>query len=82
MTLGSAGLYDLDTKCIPDVLNLRAQRPEAAVVKVISGKDNQSVRVLIPGEHVGYQGFHDALIHDMVDADAPYVAVSDLSALH
>ena len=53
----------------------------AAVVKVMSGKDSQCVRVLIPDEIVGYQGFHDVLLNDMADADVPYVAVSDLSAL-
>ena len=51
------------------------------VVKVMSGKDSQCVRVLIPDENVGYQGFHDVLLNDMADADAPYVAVSELSAL-
>ena len=81
VTLGSAGLYDLDTRYIPDVLGLRARRPEAAVVKVMLRKDNRCVRVLIPDENVGHQGFHDVLLNDMADADAPYVAVSDLSAL-
>ena len=81
VTLGSAGLYDLDTRYIPDVLGLCARRLEAAVVKVLSRKDNRCVRVLIPDENVGHQGFHDVLLHDMADADAPYVAVSDLSAL-
>ena len=82
VTLGSAGLYDLDTRYIPDVLGLRARRPEAAVVKVMSRKDNWCVQVLIPDENVGNQGFHDILLHDLADADAPYVAISDLSALH
>ena len=82
VTLGSAGLYDLDTRYIPDVLGLRARRPVAAVVKVMSRKDNRCVRVLIPDKNVGHQvRFHDVLLHDMADADAPYVAVSDLSAL-
>ena len=48
VTLDSAGLYDLDTKCVPDVLGLRARRPEAAVIKVMTGR----VRVLIPDEKV------------------------------
>ena len=82
VTLGSARLYDLATSYIPDVLGLRARRPEAAVVKVMLRKDNRFVRVLIPDENVGHQGFHDVLLHDMANADAPYVAVSDLSALH
>ena len=82
MTLGSAGLYDLDTRYIPDVLGLHAQRPEAEVVKVMLRRDNRCVRVLMPDENVVHKGFHDVLLHDMADADVPYVAVSDLSALH
>ena len=75
VTLGSAGLYDLDMRYIPDVLSLRARWPEAAVVKVMSRKDNRCVRVLIPDENVGHQEFHDVLLHDMANADVPYVAV-------
>ena len=81
VTLGSAGLYDLDTRYIPEVLGLRARWPETEVVKVMSRKDNRCVRVLIPDQNVGHKGFHDVLLHDMTDADPPYVAVSDLSAL-
>ena len=54
VTLGSGGLYDLDTRYIPDVLGLRARRPEAAVVEVMSRKDNQCVWVLIPDGNVGH----------------------------
>ena len=50
-------------------------------MKVMSGKDNR-VWVLIPDENVGYKGFCDVLLHNMAEADAPYVAVSNLSALH
>ena len=37
VTLGSDELYDYDTECVPDILGLRARRPEAAMVKVMSG---------------------------------------------
>ena len=50
-------------------------------MKVMSRKDNRCVWVLIPDENVGHKGFHDVLLHDMADADPPYFAVSDLSAL-
>ena len=42
--LDSSGIYDLNTKCVPDVLGLHARRPEAAVVKVMTGRDSWSVR--------------------------------------
>ena len=81
MTLGSAELFDLDLECVPDVLGLHARSPEASVVKVILGRDSQCVRVLLPDDNVGHRGFHDVLLFGMTDADTPYVAVSDLSAL-
>ena len=45
------------------------------------GHDSQCVRVLIPDDNVGYRGFHDVMLVDRTEEDAPYVAVSDLSAL-
>ena len=39
------------------------------------------IRVVIPDDNVGTDGFHEVLIHDMADADAPYVPVSDLGCL-
>ena len=31
---------------------------------------------------MGHGGFHDVLLHDMAEADSPYVATSDFMALH
>ena len=35
----------------------------------------------IPDDDVGHRGFHDVVLVDRTEEDAPYVAVSDLSAL-
>ena len=69
----SIGIYHLNIKCVPDVLGLRVWRPEAAVVKVMSGRDSRSVRVLVPDENVRYRGFHDVTLLDMVNAAGPDV---------
>ena len=45
------------------------------------GSDSDCVCVLIPDDDVGYRGFHDVVLVDRMEEDAPYVAVSDLSAL-
>ena len=37
--------------------------------------------MLIPDDDVGYRGFHDVVLVDRMEEDAPYVAVSDLLAL-
>ena len=80
LTLQSYSLYDLNSE-IPDVIGLRAIQPDAAVVKVMSIPNNRCVRVVIPDNNVGTDGFHEILIHDMADADAPDVPVSDLGCL-
>ena len=80
LTLQSDRLYDLDSG-IPDVIGLRAEQRDAAVVKVMLIPDNRCIHVVILDDNVGTGGFHEVLIHDMADADAPYVAVSDLGSL-
>ena len=80
VTLNYDGLYDLDIS-IPDVIGLRAWQLEAAVVTVMSIQYNRCVRVVIPDQNVGHEGFHEVLIHDMAEADSPYVAMGDLANL-
>ena len=62
-----------------DVLGLPARHSEEPVVKVMLRND--SVRVLIPDDNIRHRDFHDVLLFDMTNEDAPYVAVNDLSAL-
>ena len=33
---------------------------------------------MIPDDHVGTDWFHEVIIHDMADANTPYVAISEL----
>ena len=80
LTLQLDCLYDLD-KDIADVIGLRAIQPDATVVKVMSIPNNGCVRVVIPDNNVGTHGFHEIIIHDMADADAPDVPVSELGCL-
>ena len=53
--LDSDGVYELTT--VPDVLGLHARWPGVAVVKVLLGRDAQSVRVLVPDPRVNDRGF-------------------------
>ena len=66
--LDSEGVYDLAT--VPDVFGLRGRRPDAAVVKVLLGRNPSSVRTLVPDSCVFDWGFHDVSIVDMEDTDA------------
>ena len=72
-------LYDLPAG-IPDVMGLQALRPSAAVCKVMSIPDSNSVRVIIPDEHVP-TGFHEILIEDMGMKEWPKVALSEIGCL-
>ena len=72
-------LYDLPPG-IQDVIGLQALRPSAAVCKVMSTTESNSVRVITPDEHVP-TGFHEILIEDMGLAEWPKVPMSDIGCL-
>ena len=80
LNLQSDRLYDLDSD-IPDVIGLCVMQPDAAVIKVMSTPDNCCIRVVIPDDHLGTDGFHEILIHDMEEEDPPIVALSNLRCL-
>ena len=65
---------------IPDVMGLRATRPSAAIVKVMSVPDSRCVRVVLPDDHLNI-GFHEILIHDLEEEDLPFVVMSELGCL-
>ena len=76
--LHSEGVFELE-KTVPDVLGLCGRRPDAAVVRVMQGRDARSVRVLIPDPRVLERGFHDVTIIDMEETAEPAVSEADLS---
>ena len=71
--------YDLPED-ITDVMGLQALRPCAEVCKVMTVPNSGCVRVVTPDEHVS-TGFHEILIHDMVQEDWPLVTLSDIGCL-
>ena len=62
------------------MMGLQALRPSAAVCKVMSIPDSNSVRVITPDEHVP-TGFHEILIEDMGLKEWPKVALSEIGCL-
>ena len=79
LDIRSEKLYNLAPD-IPDGMGLRALRPSAAVVKVMSVWDSQCIRVVTPDDHVAC-GFHEILLHDMGEEELPFVATSELDYL-
>ena len=65
---------------IPDVMGLRAFRPDAAAVKVMSVRDNRCILVVTPDDHVTC-GYHEILLHDMGAEELPFVSLSELDYL-
>ena len=51
LDITSEKLYDLAAD-VPDVMGLRALRPSAAVVKLMSVPDSRCIRVVTPDDHV------------------------------
>ena len=70
---------ELDLDTVPDVLGLTGRRPEAAVIRVLQGRDERSVRALIPDPRVMERGFHDVTIVDMGDLPELSLSLDDLS---
>ena len=50
------------------------------IVKVMSVRDSQCIRVVTPDDHVAC-GFHEILLHDMGEEELPFVATSELDYL-
>ena len=79
LDIRSEKLYDLAPD-IPDVMGLTALWPSVAIVKVMSVRDSQCIRVVTPDDHVAC-GFHEILLHDMGEEELPFVATSELDYL-
>ena len=73
-------LIDLDI--VPDVIGLSDRRSEAAVSRILQGRDVRSVRVLVPEARGLERNFHDVTIVDMGDSPEVSVSRDDLSMLH
>ena len=67
-------LYELAPD-IPDVIGLRALRPDPAAVKVMSVRNSRCIRVVTPDDHVTC-GYHEILLHDMGEEELSFVSIS------
>ena len=81
VTLDSLGVVVLDTSAVPDVIGLRARNNDAEPTRVLPGRAQNSVRVLIPDDRAAPWGFNDATLVDMAGATGPSVSKDELSSL-
>ena len=64
VTLDSPGVVQLDTSVVPDVLGLRARYQNAKPTRVLPGRAQNSVCVLVPDARATPRGFHGACGYD------------------
>ena len=63
------------------VLGLKTRYADAETERVLQGRAQKSLRVLIPDTNVADCGFHDVTLLDMAEAIGPAVHVRDLTIL-
>ena len=80
LDIQSESLYALAPD-IPDVIGLRALRPDAAAVKIMSVRNSRCIRVVTPDDHVTC-GYYEILPHDMGEVELPFVLLNELDYLH
>ena len=63
--IDSADLVSLGS--FPDKVGLFGRRKDAAVSRILAGRDSRSVRFLVPDGRVVDRGYHDVTVVDMED---------------
>ena len=66
---------------LPDKVGLFGRRTDAAVSRIIAGRDNRSVRFLVPDGRVVDRGYHEVTVVDMGEEREPMVAMKDMMRL-
>ena len=75
--IDSAELVSLGS--CPDKVGLFGRRKDAAVSRILAGRDSRSVRFLVPDRRVVDRGYHDVTVVDMEDEREPMVVKEDMT---
>ena len=65
----------------PDKVGLFGRRKEAAVSRIMAGRDSRSVRFVVPDGRIVDRGYHDVTVVDMEEEREPMVVLSDMTRL-
>ena len=79
VTFDSPGVVVLDISAVPDVLGLRACNDDTQPARVLPGRAQNSVQVLIPDDRAAPWGFHGVTLVDMSGATGSPVPKAELS---
>ena len=77
--LTSSGTVPL--RNVPDVVGMSGRRDSATESRLLQGRDDRSVRVLVPDCRGLEQNFHDVTVVDMGDLPESKVSIPELSEL-
>ena len=72
---------NLESPVDPDVLDMRALYEDAKLTQVLSGRAQNSVRVLVPDARAKLLRFHEVTLVDMTNVSSPAVSTADMSNL-
>ena len=65
----------------PDKVGLFGRHKEAAVSRIMAGRDSRSVRFVVPDGRLVDRGYHDVTVVDMEEEREPMVVLSDMTRL-
>ena len=65
----------------PDKVGLFGRRNDAAVSRILRGRDSRSVRFLVPDTRGVNRSYHDVTVVDMEDEREPMVVMEDMTRL-
>ena len=65
----------------PDKVGLVGRRKDAAMSRIMKGRDCRSVRFVVPDVHLVDRGYHDVTVVDMGDDREPTIVLQDMTRL-
>ena len=77
--LDSSDLVSLGS--FPDKVGLFGRRKDAAISRIMAGRDSRSVRFVVPDGRVVDRGYHDVTVVDMEEEREPMVVMNDMTHL-
>ena len=84
MNMFSLGVTDLDLSISPDVFGLRAFDKTKAVMRMLPGSPPCELRLMVPDDKLGKDGFHDVMIENLSGTLAwrsSYVSPAEVTSL-
>ena len=79
MDMDSAELISLGS--FPDKVGLFGRRKDAAVSRILMGRDSRSVQFLVPDTRGVDHSYHDVTVVDMEDEHEPMMVLADMTQL-